>query len=112
MLDQSRPFRCYRLNFYPYRLHTMALLTCTDWRGRTEHDRRVNTWDLMVPADELKATDEQTALLYLLRELLDKMDPPEGSPWAEPPESPEGDYRGEMLPGNWDPSLSGGAATI
>lgn len=112
MLDQSRPYQCYRLRIFPYARHTVAMLSCTDWRGRTEADRRVNTWDLRIPAEELHATNERTALLYVLRELIDAIDPPQGDPWAKPPESPEGDYRGELLPGNYEQPRLPGFATI
>lgn len=95
MLDQSRPLRCYRLNFFPYPRHTVAMLTCTDYRGRTESDRRVNTWDLRVLSEDLHALTEHHAVELLLRELLDRLDPPQGDPWAEPPEPPDGGYRGE-----------------
>lgn len=98
MLDQSRPFRCYRLNVFPYPRHTVAMLTCTDWHGRTESNRREQTWDLAIPAAELHAGTPLQALEYILRELIDQLDPPQGDPWAKPPESPEGDYRGELLP--------------
>lgn len=96
MLDYSRPFRCYRLNFYPYPRHTVAMLTCTDYKGRTESDRRVNTWDLRVLSGDLHALTEHLAVELLLRELLDRLDPPEGDPWAEPPASPVGDRRGQQ----------------
>lgn len=101
MLDQSRPYRCYRLNVFPYRAHTVAMLTRTDWHGRTEHDRREHTWDLRIPASDLDAGDSLRALEMILRELLDRLDPPTGDPWAEPPASPVGDHRGqqESLPG-------------
>lgn len=97
MLDQTRPYRCYRLNIFPHRTHTVAMLSCTDWHGRTSCDRRLNTWDLRVPAEELRVTDERTALLYLLHELIDVMDPSPPDPWAEPPAPPEGGHGGEQL---------------
>lgn len=101
MLDQTRPFRCYRLNFFPYPRHTVAMLTCTDWRGRTESDRRVNTWDIRTSSDDLHHLTEHRAVELLLRYLLDQLDPPEGDPLAEPSGSPEGDDRGEQLPLSW-----------
>lgn len=110
MLDESRPFRAYRLNVFPYRKHTVAMLTRTDWQGRSESDRREHTWDLPIPADDLHAMGSVSALETILRELLDRLDPPEGDPWAKPPEPPSGGYRGEQdsLPLGW-PALGGGA---
>lgn len=97
MLDKSRPFRCYRLNFFPYPNHTVAMLTCTDWHGRTESDRRVNTWDLRVRSDDIQVMTEHDAVEVMLRDLLDRLDPPQGDPRAEPPAPPEGGHGGEQL---------------
>lgn len=97
MLDSSRPFRCYRLNVFPYPAHTVAMLTCTDWRGRTESNRRVNTWDLTIHSADLAAVSEHDALQMILRDVLDRLDPPEGATWAEPPEPPEGGYGGQHV---------------
>lgn len=97
MLDTSRPYRCYRLNFFPYAAHTVAMLTCVDSRGRMECERRLHTWDLRIPREELHVTDERTALLLLMRELVDAIDPPEGSPWAQPSAPPEGGRGGDQL---------------
>lgn len=106
MLDESRPFRCYRLNVFPYRSHAVAMLSRTDWHGRTEHDRREHTWDIRVPSSDLHALGSLGALELILRELLDRLDPPLGAPWAEPPASPEGDRRGEQLVLDPDPGAA------
>lgn len=104
MLDHRKPFRAYRLNVLPYRTHTVVMLTCTDWLGRTESDRRELTWDLPLFANDLHLAGPRRALEMILRDLLDRLDPPVGATWAKPPGSPLGDDRGEQemrLPLDW-----------
>lgn len=87
-----------RLLILPYRNHTVCTLTTRDGHNREDWNRREHTWDLPLPQGDYATYSTEDQFWMVLAALAASTMPARSVAWAEPPEPPDGGYRGEVLP--------------
>jgi hypothetical protein len=85
-----------RLIIHCYPKHTTAALITRDRRGSENWDRRIHAWDLPLPQRDYDDFMPEDQLWTILGALAEKTRKSKHTHWAEPPEPPDGGYRGEQ----------------
>jgi hypothetical protein len=86
-----------RLVIHPWPDHTTLALTTRTRRGSENWDRREHSWDIPLPEGDYSRYRTEDQLWMVLAALAATLRPPRLVTWAEPPEPPDGGYRGDPV---------------
>lgn len=98
MSDRPHDIRELRLLIYPYRNHTVVTLMSRDGFNREHWHRRSSAWDLPLPQGSYADLPPEDQLWMVIAALAASVQPASRVSWAEPPEPPDGGYRGDPFP--------------